>query len=241
MGRLGRQVEFVSHTPRLGVGLALGSLADAVWGTKVFLGLRADLSALPEVRPAKVRVVMEPTDLDSYTGFDDELEQTTGTDHAQVLFRVWLASAGVRELYSARADDGAPIYAQWLVRHRDQHLLRASAPGRHPELAPDEVLLEGAYTFGAFRRMGVMADGMSQLLAIAAAEGLKAALTYVEADNVASARGCASAGFDLDHQRVNTWRLGRSASVVRPPDAAAQEIWRQATAPAGGPRAPAAS
>ncbi len=227
-----RTLEYASHARRLGTGVMLKSAADTLWGAKRFLGLRADLAELPQVKPAKVAVAMEPRDVRSFRGFDEELRQTSGTDHAQVLFRTWLAAAGVQELYAAVDDAGAPVYVQWLVRHRDQHLLRDEAPNRHPELRPDEVLLEGAYTFVAFRRMGVMADGMSQLLHTAAAEGARTAFTYVEPDNIGSMRGCASAGFVLDHVRVNSRRLGRTVSTVRPADATETDSWQGAVGPA---------
>ena len=90
-------------------------------------------------------------------------------------------------------------YAQWLIRAEDQDLLHRHAPGRFNHLEPDEVLLEGAFTFAAFRSMGAMADGMAQLLRIAAGEGATSALTYVAIDNVPSLRGCANVKFDLDH------------------------------------------
>jgi hypothetical protein len=78
--------------------------------------------------------------------------------------------------------------------------------------------------------MGAMADGMAQLLRIAAAEGATSALTYVAIDNVPSLRGCANVGFDLDHVRVSVRRLGRRRGFTHNPDADASLAWRNATA-----------
>jgi hypothetical protein len=145
--------------------------------------------------------------------------------------------ADVRTLYVADADDGRPIYAQWLIGRPDQWRLEAETPGAHDALADDEVLLEGAYTFVAFRGVGAMADGMWQLLRIARDEGgAAAAITYVRDDNVPSLRGCARVGFVLDHVRVNSTRLGRGRSERSVIGPAAQRAWETAIQPsAPGP------
>jgi len=92
-------------------------------------------------------------------------------------------------------------------------------------LADDEALVEGAFTFPTFRGLGVMADGMGQLLSRARRQGVRSVLTYVAEDNLASLRGCARVGFSLDHLRVNRRRLGRRSSVVSPPDEPACAAW----------------
>ena len=112
----------------------------------------------------------------------------------------------------------------------DQARLHRSTGGLFPPLADGEVLVEGAYTFIAFRKQGAMADGMNQLLATARSEGAHSAITYVTDDNVPSLRGCANAGFELDHVRVTTRRLGRRASRRAPLDASARAAWEKALA-----------
>ena len=73
--------------------------------------------------------------------------------------------------------------------------------------------------------MGVMADGMLQLLRIAREEGALAAITYVASDNVASLRGCAAVGFVPDHLRRSTRRVGLRNSSPFPIDAKTQALW----------------
>ena len=221
----------ITFLRRVGPGLTLKTLAEQGWYTKRFLGLRADLSDLPDVRPAKEPIKMERRDPKTYTGFERELARVGGSDYIEVLFRIWSCNAGVETLYAADGADGEPAYAQWLVRAREQDLIHAHTPGRYSRLADDEVLLEGAYTFSGFRRMGMMADGMAQLLRIARDEGARAAITYVGADNPASLRGCANVGFALDHVRYNERRLARRRSVMDAADPEAEAIWTAATAP----------
>lgn len=216
------------HLHRVGPGLAARTVIEQLWYTKVFLGLRCDLDALPEVRPAKIEVTMEPQSTEEYVGFEEERGRARGEDYLEVLLRIGLCEAGVPTLYASGLD-GAPTYCQWLIRAADQELMHAHAPGRYPHLAEDEVLLEGAYTFIAFRRMGLMADGMAKLLRIARDEGARAAITYVTADNIGSLRGCAAVGFTLDHMRASIRRVGLRRSPAQPPDERTRELWRAAT------------
>ena len=227
---LRQELNPITFVTRVGPGLTLRTIAEQGWFTKLFLGLRADLRDLPEVRPAKVPIRMEPQDTGTYSGFERELHRVEGNDYLEVLYRIWSCRAGVQTLYADGAE-GEPAYAQWLVRPRDQHLIDAHKPGRYAKLAEDEVLLEGAYTFSGYRRMGMMADGMAQLLRIARDEGATAAITYVGSDNPASLRGCANVGFELDHVRHNERRLARRRSEMDAPDRRAGEIWAAATAP----------
>jgi hypothetical protein len=176
-----------------------------------------------------VATKMEPTSTSLFRGFDQEITHSRGTSYVELLLRKDLCDAGVQELYVAYKDN-EPAYAQWLIRPEDQDRLHHHAPGRYDRLEADEVLLEGAFTFAAFRRMGVMADGMSQLLRIAAAEGATSAITYVAIDNMPSLRGCSNVGFDLDHVRISVRRFGHRRSYTHKPDADASLAWGTATA-----------
>lgn len=202
---------------------------EQVWGSRVYFALRCDLERLPPQRPSALALDMAPRDCSTFDALDHELPRTHGTDYLEVLLRLWLCEAGIRELFVGDGPDGQPAYCQWLVRQRDQWRLHDHAPGRYPVLRADEVLLEGAYTFSAYRRRGAMADGMWQLLARAQDEGARAAITYVADDNRASLRGCAAVGFELDHVSRNDRRLGLHRSVLLPVDATARQSWDAST------------
>ncbi len=202
---------------------------ERVWGTRVYFGLRCDLERLPPRRPAALPLIMTPRDCATFDGLDQELSRTSGAEYLEVLLRVWLCEADIRELFVADGPDGQPAYCQWLVTQPDQWRLHEHAPGHWPVLHADEVLVEGAYTFLGYRRRGALADGMWQLLARARAEGARAAITYVADDNRASLRGCAGVGFELDHVRRNDRRLGFRRSALLPIDATARQRWESAT------------
>ena len=197
---------------------------------RAMLGLRCDLASLPEVRTAKLSTVMVPRDSRQFRGFHEELSRVTGRAYVDTVVRTRFCEAGIQTLFVSD-HDGEPTYAQWLIRPSDQELLHSYEPETYPHLASDEVLLEGAYTFVRFRRLGLMNDGMRQLLVVARHEGHSAAVTYVGAENVASLRGCANVGFVLDHVRYRARGPGRPRSLVREPDEQMRRIWAAATAP----------
>jgi RimJ/RimL family protein N-acetyltransferase len=172
---------------------------------------------------------MRPVDSETFRGFDEELRVATGYDYVQVVLRRDLAQDGPGVLYVATAPDGGPIYAQWLVRPRDREALYRHSPGRYSELGDEDVLVEGAYTFLAFRRRGAMADGMAQLLQIAADEGMHTAYTYVEVHNIPSLRGCAEVGFTPHHMRASVRRLGLRRGSELPVTDEDREVWDAAT------------
>jgi len=216
-----------AHLAAVGPRSSAGVLREQLWFTKRFLGLRADLSEPSEPRPALLPLVMEPVEDASFTGFADELREVTGGDYVEALLRQRLHAAGVSTLYVA-VHDGRPAYAQWLIRASEQDTVHDHAPGRYPKLAADEVLLEGAYTFAGFRRLGAMRDCMGQLLRLAAAEGARAALTYVEAHNVPSLRGCADVGFEPAHVRESRRRLGLRSGAGRSVEQEDRILWTRA-------------
>jgi hypothetical protein len=192
-------------------------------------GLVADPREPTERKPARIPVTMEPhDDPRSFRGFDHELTRVTAADAADVAARRRLCAHGVEVLYVATDDHGAPIYCQWLVDEGTQAALHRAVPQAFPELVGGEGLLEGAYTFVAFRGQKVMADAMHQLLMAAREHGLTKVYTYVTVDNVPSLRGCARVGFGLDHVRVSTIRLGRRTVMRRPPTSDEALQWERA-------------
>jgi hypothetical protein len=219
-------VDLVTHAdPRV----TAHEIAEQAWGERCYFGLRADLTALPERKPARLPLDMCPVELLSFHGFETEREQATSGDLKQLLLRERFRLHGVTTLYVAETSRGRPIYCQWLVRPQEMRLMDDCVPDTYEPLADDEVMLEGAYTFTEFRGKKAMSDGMWQLLAVARDEGYRTALTYVADDNVPSLRGCAAVGFVPDHAHLSIRRLTRRRTDRQPVDDAMWERWRAAT------------
>lgn len=224
------KLETVTHVRRLGAQVIGEELKTRLSSQAVEFGLRCNLEQLPEPRPAKVPLTLERCE-GPFEGFNAELERTTGADYGRALRRKRLHEKGVRTLHVTSNADRTPVYVQWLITPPDKRLLDQHDPGYWPPLKDDEVLLEFAYTFTPFRGLGVMTDAMGQLLRVGAALGAKSALTYVLSDNIPSLRGCAKVGFDLDHVKAVSRRLGVHRSEIRPSSDADLQCWQQATAP----------
>ena len=222
-------MDMINLLTRLGPRSLLEAIKRRVWSTHRACGLRCSPDTVREPRRASVAVRMERAAGSAVVAdLKHELADATSDDSVELVNRLRFCEQGVEVPYVARSDSGDAIYLQWLVSDGDQHLLHKAMPHLFPVLADGEFLVEGAYTFAAFRRMGVMSDGMYQLVANAQALGATSVLTYVSFENVGSLRGCAAVGFELDHVRVTTQRMGRRRSTYIPCDEEASRAWRHA-------------
>jgi L-amino acid N-acyltransferase YncA len=214
---------------RPGVGGTVAKVARRVWSSQPSFGLACALDELPEPRAARIPVKMQPQDPATFEGFVKEQEHDlTGEEAEFIRQRVEMCREGVRTLYVAFDPEGEVIYTQWLLMPGDEALLHRAAPGYFPDLAQEETLVEGAYTFTNFRGHGAMGDGMHQLLELARMSGARRCLTYVGFDNVASLRGCHKVGFELDHVRETRRRLNMRIFARREPTAEERRVWTEA-------------
>jgi GNAT superfamily N-acetyltransferase len=113
------------------------------------------------------------------------------------------------DLLGAIGPDGKVCYMQWLIASRDNARIRGQWADLFPVLAPDEALLEGAYTGHAYRGQGIMAHAMARIAERASDFGARWVLTFVGERNVASLKGCAKAGFVPYVRRTESWRFMR--------------------------------
>lgn len=216
-----------------GIGLAgiVRALGDRAWSTNISFGLACDLARVPPARPTAVAVHMRETDEKTFTGFHAERERVAGDDYMEIDQRLRMCASCVVVLYCAFDPEGAPIFAQWLINSRTQFRLRRMTHGQFPELSESEVLAEGGYTFVDFRRLGAMGEGLRQVLCIARENGAERCVTFVTVDNLASLRGVANAGFELEHVRATVSRLGRRRVIRRAPTPEERTLWEQAITP----------
>lgn len=215
----------------VGAARLIATLRRRAWSDSRSFGLACSTEAIPPARKAAIPVDMEPVTPTSFGQFGTELERVSGDDYQEVFDRVRMCENDVRTLYVATDADGEAIYAQWLVEPAEQAPLHRTTPLIFPQLQTGDMLVEGAYTFSRFRRLGAMGDGMHQLLQFAGAKGARRVLTYVSEGNVSSLRGCANAGFAPDHLRITRRRLGARRILWRPLDEEARGTWARATEP----------
>ena len=77
------------------------------------------------------------------------------------LGEIRLLETGIPTCHVAVGPHGKPAYMEWLIAPRDYDRVRAFFGNLYPELAPDEVLLEGGFTPDAYRGKGVMPSAVT--------------------------------------------------------------------------------
>src|SRR5439155_471370 len=84
-----------------------------------------------------------------------------------------ILQSGLATCYVAIGPEGKPCYMQWLIPSSENDRVRTFFGNLYPQLGPDEVLLEGAYTPEAHRGQGIMASAMAQIAQQAAHSGAR--------------------------------------------------------------------
>jgi GNAT superfamily N-acetyltransferase len=198
-----------------------------LYSNSASVGLRRDLQA-PCLAPAAKR----PFQVRPLTP-DDELAwldvREPGLSDEQVYARLGqarLLGSGIRTCHVAVEPDGKACYMQWLILSNQNDQVRAFFGNLYPRLAPDEALLEGAYTPEAYRGQGIMAAAMAQIAERAGQFGARWVVTFVDEGNAASLKGCVRAGFVPYLRRQERFRLFRRRVSFTPVSAAASPSGR---------------
>lgn len=179
--------------------------AGLLYATRVTIGLRRDLDAACPVPAAKIPIEVRPLDeADLPHLFPDDRSGLDRRERVELATRRFHLRAGIPTCWVALdRRTGTPCYMQWLMGASHNRLIQETFPRRwFPELAPDEALLENAYTPTAYRGQGIMSCAMAMIAERAAGIGARRVITFVENTNVPSLRGCAKAGFAPHLARV---------------------------------------
>jgi GNAT superfamily N-acetyltransferase len=171
------------------------ALAYRAYSNSTSIGLRRDLLvpfAGPQARiPIQVRPLASGDDLSA-------LDPVPGLSPDEAFWRLGqrrLLTSGLQTCYVAIAPEGKPCYMQWVIPASESRRLKAVFGNLYPALQPDEALLEGAYTPEAYRGKGIMGAAMAEVATRAAGHGARWVITFVDAHNEASLKGCMRAGF----------------------------------------------
>jgi GNAT superfamily N-acetyltransferase len=173
-------------------------------------GLQRDLTVPFAVPSAKIPIEVRPleaADLDILLPLQSPGRSAEDTAHA-MWRRRFLTRIPIGCHVAVDGRTGLPCYMQWLIgpAHND---LVAKLDG-FPPLAPDEALLENAYTPPSHRGLGVMSTAMAMIAERATGLGARYVTTFVTMDNLASLKGCERSGFRphlIHHGRQYGYRL----------------------------------
>ncbi len=190
-----------------------GTLAQevrkVVYSHEVCYGFRRDLS-LPFGPPAEPLI---PIELRPFRRGDEihlfDLRHACREGGAAImdcLHNIAFIDAGIPSCYVATTGDGSPCYIQWLISHTANDRLESHFNGYLPPLAPDEVVLEGAFIPFRHRGKKIMPFAMARVAEKGRDVGARFAMTFVQDFNLPSIKGVLQAGFRPYTRRTATRR-----------------------------------
>jgi len=130
-----------------------------------------------------------------------------------------LLKSGIRECYVAETEDKIPCHISWWINSTQNQEIKAFYKEGVFPLAPDEVIVEGAFTLEAYQRKGIQRWRRFKFFEKSLEMGARRVINYVRHDNIPSLKSCASAGYVLFMIRRDQWRFfRRSFSFISVPD-----------------------
>lgn len=177
-------------------------------------GLRRDLYRYFERPEAQVALRVRPLearDLDTLLSRDGD-----GEEELIKSYQSRIVEANLPVCYVAADANDEACYMQWLIGPAENQRLRDCFGGIFPALAPDEALLEAAYTPRAHRGKHIMPAAMARIAEKGLDMGIRWAITFVGVENTASLKGCRRAGFEPYLLRTHYWRWLRQWTKFDP-------------------------
>lgn len=202
------QLRSTAQLARAGAWSDIWSVTRSYWRSESeTVGLRRDM-AVPFVNPqAALPIAIRPLrGSDVPALFEAGGQPLCGEALRERSIRMRMMKAGIATCYVAANEEDSPCYVQWLIGSDENHKLRDVFGDRFPCLAPDEMLLEGAFTLERWRGNGIMAAAMSRIAEKAVERNAGAVITFVGAGNIPSLKGCKKAGFEPFVSRTDHWR-----------------------------------
>lgn len=172
--------------------------------------IRKDIRS-PSISP-KIDMPMtfrEYTEEDISTLLDIYKPGISGVDMWDKVRRIFLVNSGIKKCYVAITHNGTPCHINWLIGPEENEKLQRFYNKGFPELAQDEMLLEGGYTPEEYRGKGVMTFAYLKLPQIGSNNGTRWILSFIRKSNSPSLKAGIRAGFVPYMIRKETWRMFR--------------------------------
>ena len=178
------------------LGAVLGELRRRIYSDDVSYCLRRDMTAPFPAPEARIPVTVRPL-----------AEEDLPAIIAERPRRLPFLEQSVNTCYVAVTQDNSVAYMQWLIGPDGNDRIQTFFGGRLPALKRDEMLLEYAYTFLAYRGQRMMPSAMAKIAERAPDHGARYVLTFVRVDNIPSLKGCQRSGFSPHMLHTITWRF----------------------------------
>lgn len=213
---LKRARAFASLVARGNAPVALQLVATRLHSHTRFYGLRHDLHEPTVVPAARINVDIRPLangdDL-SFLEPDPTLDRNLNWVRQE---QRRLVDARIPTCWVAVAEGNRIAYMQWLIGPSQNRRIQARWGGLFPQLAPNEALLEGAYTPEDFRGMGIMPHAMARITEAARELDVRYVITFVKEDNIPALKGCKKSGYTPHLERRHDWFMLRRRVAFAP-------------------------
>jgi hypothetical protein len=161
-------------------------LGTGLYARRLSYGLRRDLEVDFSAPKARIPMVIRPLiDTDVPVLFPEDQSHLPAGERLELSWRKSFLESGISRCFVAVDErNSEPCYFQWLIGPEENGRL---APLKlFPRLAPDEALLENAYTPVHYRAKGVMPAAMARIAEFARDAGLRYVMTFVGVENTPS-------------------------------------------------------
>jgi len=198
-------------------GLILEKVRRKIYSNSASFCLRRDLTQSFEPPVAKIPITVRPIqDAEAAHLFNTGAPGLSACEIGDRIARTGFYRSEIPQCYVAIDKNGAPCYTQWLMSSADNGRIQEFFRGAFPVLAPDEALLEGAFTPESHRGLGIMPRAMALIAEKARDFGARYVITFVGKDNIPSLKGCQRAGFAPYRVRTIDWRWLRHRVAFLP-------------------------
>ncbi|MFC1782203.1 hypothetical protein ACFL02_01290 [Planctomycetota bacterium] len=117
-------------------------------------------------------------------------------DRRELLSRILFYQSGFKNCYIIKIKNEI-AYLQWLIYPSENRIIKQSYRRKFYLLGDKQVMIENAFTFPKYRRLGFLPFGTSQLVNKAAAQGYKSAICYVREERIIMLNEFSRMGFKI--------------------------------------------
>ncbi|GGD41105.1 GNAT family N-acetyltransferase [Muriicola marianensis] len=209
--------KLIKHAREGNFSFILQGIKKRLYSKNEAYGLKRDLSV-----PFKNPEALIPISIRRAKKEDDAYFNADNYNHG-------IISANLQTCYVATNEDGIPAYRQWLMGSDQNPGIKAFWKGSFPVLAPDEALLENAFSRPEFRGKRIMPAAMARIAEKGNDIGARYIITFVDIHNIPSLKGCKRSGFAPYLLRTERWLLFNRKIRFEPAGSGHMNHFRQVT------------
>jgi hypothetical protein len=186
----------ISLTRYAGPKALLGDIMYHLYRTNIYVGFVKELVEKDPEICCKVDYKLNPVTREEMESLFQGIKDKYKDIALDLITRRRYYDLGIEKCYIAREKTTQePCYLVWMVSANGNTAARRFIAQHFIDLKPDEVLLEGALTFGKFRGKSVSTSITNSLAKLAMNQDYKRMITYAVKNNTAIEKVCKNNGF----------------------------------------------